>query len=347
MELVSVIVPTFNSERFLVEAIDSVIAQRYPAIEIIVVDDGSTDKTVAVARRKLQESANRSQVLELGANNGPSAARNAGLRVASGSWVQFLDSDDVLMPRKIERQMALCLAAPPDVAAVYSPWNWGFLEANKIEWLGPVREPFVSGKAPIMCLAASCRPLLAACLIRRSALDQAGGFDEALRFWECEEACVRLASIGRFVAASSGEAEYLWRLHRKEKYIGRRGARYKSTDVALGWIRQALKAAGNQSIDRLGLPEPDRRLLLRECTTWGRVLFADDREAFREYLSLARILDANIAPTYPRHVSMLSQWVGYEKAEAAHMLARRPKVWLRQALRSLNLRRPYAMIELG
>ncbi len=71
----------------------------------------------------------------------------------------------------------------------------------------------MSGKAPIMCLAAKCRPLLGACLIRRSALEQAGGFDETLRFWECEEVCVKLASVGRFVSASSGEAEYLWRLH--------------------------------------------------------------------------------------------------------------------------------------
>jgi glycosyltransferase involved in cell wall biosynthesis len=346
MELVSVVIPAFNSQQFITEAIDSVLAQKYPSIEIIVVDDGSTDNTVAVARQKLQRDLQRSQVLELGSNKGPSAARNAGLRVANGSWVQFLDSDDVLMPHKIERQMAVCARAPPDVAAIYSPWNWGFLESGKVEWLGPLRKPFISGKAPIMCLAGGCRPLLGACLTRRAALDQVGGFDEALRFWECEEACVRLATVGRFVPASTDEAEYLWRLDRNALYIGGSGARYSATVVGLGWIRQALKVTGNQVIDSLGLPEPDRRLLLNDCTLWGRLLYSQDREAFREYLSLARILDPNLTPSYPRYISALSRWIGYEKAEAAAKVTRQPKVWLRSALCGLKLRRRNTIIEL-
>jgi glycosyltransferase involved in cell wall biosynthesis len=346
MELVSVIIPAFNSEQFIGKAIDSVVAQKYPSVEIIVVDDGSTDNTVAVARQKLQTNFKSFQVLELGTNKGPSAARNAGLRVANGSWVQFLDSDDLLMPHKIERQMMLCATALPDVAAVYSPWNWGFLESGRIEWLGPLRKPFISGKAPVMCFAHECRPLLGACLIRRTALDQIGGFDEALRFWECEEVCARIATVGRFLPAPSDRAEYLWRLDQKTMYIGGSGARYSSTAVGLGWIRQVVKVTGSQDIDCLRLPESDRQLLLRECTLWGRLLYAQDREAFREYLSLARTLDPNLTPSYPRYISALSRWVGYEKAEAAAKLARQPKVWLRSALCSLNLKRPNALMEL-
>jgi glycosyltransferase involved in cell wall biosynthesis len=346
MELVSVVIPTFNSQQFITQAIDSVLAQQYPSIEIIVVDDGSTDNTVVVAREKLQRVMQRSQVLELGVNQGPSAARNAGFRVANGAWVQFLDSDDVLMPHKIERQMAVCATAPPDVAAVYSPWNWGFLESGQIEWLGPLMQPFISGKAPIMCLAGGCRPLLGACLIRRAALDQVGGFDDALRFWECEEVCVRLATVGRFVPASSDEAEYLWRLDRHALYIGGSGARYSATEVGLGWIRQVLKVTGNQVIESLGLPEPDRRLLFNDSTLWGRLMFSQDREGFREYLRLARILDPNLTPSYPRYISALSRWIGYEKAETAAKVTRQPKVWLRSALCSLKLRRPNTIIEL-
>jgi glycosyltransferase involved in cell wall biosynthesis len=346
MELVSVVIPTFNSEGFIEEAIDSVVAQKYPSIEIIVVDDRSNDNSVAVARHKLQRSADRFQILELDANKGPSGARNAGLRVANGSWVQFLDSDDVLSPQKIKRQMAVSEIAEPDVAAIYSPWNWGFLEAGKIEWFGPLNEPSMSGRAPIMCLAAKCRPLLGACLIRRSVLEQAGGFDETLRFWECEEVCVRLASIGRFVSASSGEAEYLWRLHTDGPYIAASGGRYTTSTAGLGWIKLALRVSGSRGLDTLGLPDPDKQLLLLECTAWGRALYMNDRAAFHEFLSLARTLEPDLAPSDPPYIKALSQLIGYENAEAAYMLMRLPKMWLRSTLNTLGLRqRRYTMVE--
>jgi glycosyltransferase involved in cell wall biosynthesis len=339
MELVSVIIPTFNSEQFISTAIDSVIAQRYSPIEIVVADDGSTDNTVSVAGQKLQGGTEKFKVLKLGTQRGPSAARNAGLRVASGTWVQFLDSDDILMPAKIERQMAVCVTASSDVAAIYSPWNWGFWVEGQIEWLGPVKKPFISGKAPIMCLAGGCRPLLAACLIRRAALDRVGGFDEALRFWECEEACVKLAGVGAFVPVSYNEAEYLWRLDKNGVYVGASGARYKSGPAGLGWIKLALKVTANQGINSLGLPEPDRQLLLRECTYWGRLLYWQDRGAFREYMTLAEILAPNLMPSYPRYISTLSRWIGYEKAEAVTKLTQHPKTWVGSALRYLRLRR--------
>jgi hypothetical protein len=181
---------------------------------------------------------------------------------------------------------------------------------------------------------------MGACLIRRAALEQVGGFDEALRFWECEEVCVRLAAVGRFVPASSDEAEYLWRLHKPVLYIGGSGARYRATAVGLDWIKQVLKVAGNQAVERLGLSEPDRQLLMNECTFWGRVLYSQDREAFREYLSLARILEPNLTPSYPRYISALSRWIGYENAEAAAKATRQPKAWLRSALTRLKLKRP-------
>ncbi len=345
MELATVVIPMFNSEKYIGGCIDSVLSQQYPHIEIIVVDDGSTDNSVKVARQKLHGIAN-SQIIELGRNVGASAARNAGLRAASGSWVEFLDSDDLLLPGKIDLQMAVCNSAPPDVAAVYSPWNWGFLEGGRIEWLGGLRTPFIAGSPPIMCLVGGIRPLLGAGLTRRTALNAVGGFDESLRFWECEELCVRIANVGRFLEAPSTEPQYLWRLRRGEIYIGGKEARYQSADVCLGWIRLAVKAAAGRTLDRLGLSERDRRLFSNECTLWGRLVYSQNREAFDEYLRLARELDPDIAPAYPFYISGLSRWTGYEKAEAIAKLTRQPKVWLRTALYRLKLRQPNTIIEL-
>jgi glycosyltransferase involved in cell wall biosynthesis len=107
MKTISVIIPTYNYARFLREAIDSALAQTHAPLEVIVVDDGSTDETAQV-------------LAEYGAkirplwqeNQGVAAARNTGLAAARGEYVTFLDSDDVWKPRKLERQIARFDADP-------------------------------------------------------------------------------------------------------------------------------------------------------------------------------------------------------------------------------------------
>lgn len=97
---VTALIPTYNRRRQVLSAIDSVLAQTAPVDEIIVVDDGSTDGTAeAVCSRHGSDV----RVFRQG-NAGVSAARNRGLREARGKWVAFLDSDDVWLPTKIERQ---------------------------------------------------------------------------------------------------------------------------------------------------------------------------------------------------------------------------------------------------
>jgi glycosyltransferase involved in cell wall biosynthesis len=107
--LISCIVPVFNGERYLGEAIDSILAQTYRPVEIIVVDDGSTDGTAAVAARY----GDRIRYVRQN-NGGAPTARNLGLSVAMGEFVAFLDSDDLWHPEKLQRQMA-CFEARADL----------------------------------------------------------------------------------------------------------------------------------------------------------------------------------------------------------------------------------------
>lgn len=100
--LVSVIIPTYNRERTIERAVDSVLAQSWKYIELIVVDDGSLDQTVAVLARY----GDRIRVIRQ-ENQGPSAARNTGIKAARGEIIAFLDSDDSWLPAKIERQAKL------------------------------------------------------------------------------------------------------------------------------------------------------------------------------------------------------------------------------------------------
>ncbi|MCB1873922.1 MAG: glycosyltransferase [Gammaproteobacteria bacterium] len=101
--LVSVVIPTFNAASFIVETIDSVLKQTYQPIEIIIVDDGSTDNTLELVENKYKDG-----VIRIGqTNSGPSAARNRGINESSGKYIAFLDADDLWLPGKIASQVAV------------------------------------------------------------------------------------------------------------------------------------------------------------------------------------------------------------------------------------------------
>lgn len=106
--LVSILIPSYNSAAFVAETVDSVLAQSYPNIEIIVVDDGSTDDSVKI----LQQYGNRITLIPQ-ANGGLASARNRGLRAASGEFLALLDADDICEPGRLAAQVA-CLQQCPD-----------------------------------------------------------------------------------------------------------------------------------------------------------------------------------------------------------------------------------------
>jgi glycosyltransferase involved in cell wall biosynthesis len=104
--LVSIIIPCYNVELYIVECLDSVFHQTYPNIEVICVDNNSTDKTSQLINEYKESSESKLQLL-FEKKKGASVARNKGLSVAKGDWVQFLDADDLLDPQKIEHQLLL------------------------------------------------------------------------------------------------------------------------------------------------------------------------------------------------------------------------------------------------
>ena len=122
---VSVIIPAFNAEAFLGEALESVFCQTRRVHEIIVVDDGSSDGTAQVVERF-----DRQKVSYLRqANKGVSAARNLGIDRATGNWLAFLDADDVWLPRKIERVEPVCLGTSQPALVFSDYYTFGEEEA--------------------------------------------------------------------------------------------------------------------------------------------------------------------------------------------------------------------------
>jgi len=113
-DCVSVVVPVYNGERWIDTAIHSVLSQTYPSVQLIIVDDGSTDKTTDIVRSLASKA-----IVIRQRNLGVSHARNAGIRECTGEYIAFLDADDSWMPTKLERQVE-CFEASPEAGLVHT-----------------------------------------------------------------------------------------------------------------------------------------------------------------------------------------------------------------------------------
>lgn len=161
--LVSVVIPVFNGERFLPEAVQSVLDQQYSPVEIIVVDDGSTDGTATVAR-SLPETVHYLHQT----NQGPAAARNRGIEHAQGSLIAFADADDLWPAGKLELQLPY-LINDPAVDIVLGRIQQVLLSETAN---GPTQmEPAFSVN-------------LGSAVIRKSVFEHVGLFDETMRYSE-------------------------------------------------------------------------------------------------------------------------------------------------------------------
>ncbi|MBV9288254.1 MAG: amino acid adenylation domain-containing protein [Hyphomicrobiales bacterium] len=297
--LVSIVVPAYNAEKDIAQAIRCAISQTYPEIEVIVVDDGSQDGTAQIAREILKSSfKGRWSVLELGVNRGASAARNAAVKQAKGEWIQFLDSDDAIAADKIEAQMKQARMAGPDVSAIYSSWRHVYLEDGNFVPAGPINTPRYEDKHPLMFCMYYAPLHHGACLIRRSALERVQGFDETMRSYEDADLLVRLAKeTGRFQFVTSKSPSYLWRLYKEQAREGGANSRYKLEDTAMNWVRVVKNAARNQQVGDI-LPWPNDLAVWRQhCTSYARRLFESGAGPFMLFMDELRSVDPDF--TYP------------------------------------------------
>lgn len=244
--LVSVVIPVFNAAPYLRESVDSVLGQGYPHLELILVDDGSTDGSLEIMRsygdrvRLVQQ--NRA---------GPGAARNRGVRAAGGEYLAFHDADDVWMPGKLDAQVRFMLEHP-EFAIVFGQfafWNPDqdnrypdpklFLDRPET-W--EIKQP-MSGSLYVDELMDSCIAMITP-LVRREAFDAIGGFDETLLggsdydFW--------LKATHRFLAHKMPLCFAAYRLQTKG---------VTGTPKAINFPFVVLKRA----VDTFGLVGPDGR----------------------------------------------------------------------------------------
>lgn len=224
--LVTVIIIFLNEERFLREAIDSVIEQTYDHWELLLVDDGSSDGSTAIARRYSEGYPSNIYYLEHQghANRGMSASRNLGVQNARGSYIAFLDGDDVWLPFKLEEQVEI-LQAHPEAAMVYGPlrrwfsWNNNPTDLPREDLFGagrkgvhPYSDQVVHPPTLVTMFLADNYFIPGGILIKRQAIENIGGFEEIFR--GMYEDTVMLTKIClKFSVFVSSRMWYMYRMH--------------------------------------------------------------------------------------------------------------------------------------
>ncbi|AMA09214.1 glycosyltransferase [Picosynechococcus sp. PCC 73109] len=201
--LVSIIIPCYNAEKWIGEAIESALRQTYSPIEIIVVDDGSTDNSLSAIKKY------ESKIKWITSENlGVSAARNKGIKISSGDFIQFIDADDYISPGKIQKQLDFLLTSNADI--VYGDWCYQYQKSDDEYELSDVKigepvEDYIYYTLKNMIPHCSC-------LYRKIVVERVSGFDESLKIAEDYDFSFRLAFSGAKFAYQSG-CHYFYRIH--------------------------------------------------------------------------------------------------------------------------------------
>ncbi|HCU65321.1 MAG TPA: glycosyl transferase family 2 [Rheinheimera sp.] len=203
---VSVVMPCYNNAAYVRQAVDSVLQQDYPNIELIVVDDGSTDNSLEV----LASYGDRIRVI-VQPNQGPAAARNNGIRHATGDYIAFLDSDDLWLPGKLSAQLEF-LQTNPDFIACFCSWSvW---DGNEIPAFNqPTAEQRLelqkdkSGWLYLPLLDDSVIHTISV-VIKKQIMDSVGFFNEDYRVGEDHDYWLRLSRVGKIAKLKTLYALY-------------------------------------------------------------------------------------------------------------------------------------------
>ena len=259
--LVSILIIFLNEEKFIQEAIDSVFAQTYDTWELLLVDDGSTDKSTQIARCYENQYPNKVRYLEHQGhqNRGMSASRNLGFRHARGDYTAYLDGDDIWVPQKLEEQVAI-LAANPEAVMVCGPllewYSWSenamYLFGDHLYGVGENgRHPYADTIVqPPKLLALFLRQedfIPGGALIERWVLEQVGGSEEIFR-GSYEDAVVHVKICLSYPVYVSSQCWYKYRIHPNswERNVIRVGQMRANRLFYLNWVKTYLSEQGVQ-----------------------------------------------------------------------------------------------------
>jgi len=332
MAKVSVIIPTYNNSDCVAQAIESVLAQTYRDLEIIVVDDGSTDGTAAVLERFGDRIVYVRQ-----AHRERSAARNNGILHSSGEYVAFLDADDLWLPHKLAAQVPQMDAHPSAGLTYARARSYGPRRRWARAW-GLLGYPPRRGQPAFASFALSNRIPLLTAMVRRRCLDDVGMFDESLTYIEDWELWLRLSA--RYEVCYSPEVLAIY-------HLGETDALQKMDRFG---VQQSAPRAVERAFDYLppgsALAARKPRTLALVTLMWAALVeYALGRDAAgRRYMQQAVEIDASLADDdddVPRALAQFAAWYVPKRGAAfiRRVFADLPSAWALRRLERPSLAR--------
>ena len=297
--LVSIIIPCYNAERWIAEAIDSALSQTYLPIEVIVIDDGSIDNSLSIIK-----SYGHHIRWVTDTNKGQCVAKNKGFQLSKGKYIQWLDADDYLLPDKIKNQVSHLEATQADI--VYGDWRHQYEEIQPAK-LGEIK---ISGEQEdiLESLLSGWWASPAAYLVRRDIVEQINGWNENLRAQDDPDFWIRAAII---------EAKFVYQPGCHSIYR-RYGNVTVSTQNHQRWCdsyaqilensRASLKAKKN-------LQDKYKKALAKLHFALARNYFDRDRKLYKYHLNLAQELNPDFQPSESGLYNLYAKLLGFTLAD--------------------------------
>jgi glycosyltransferase involved in cell wall biosynthesis len=225
--LINVIIPVYNGAAFLAETIESIQQQAYEPLEIIIVDDGSTDESAEIAHRY------KGIRYTYQSNRGPATARNTGLRLAQGDIIGFLDQDDLWPANKLSLQVPILLKDPTLEVVL------GRTQAMRLTSTANGKREFVPFLGPRVHMLLSCA------LFRKSVFDKLGLFDETLQYYNDDlDWFMRAREVGISMIMLN-EVTLFWRMHEENTSRDRLVRDHALTEV----LKRSLDRRRQQNVE--------------------------------------------------------------------------------------------------
>ena len=290
---VSVVMPVYNGEKYLAEAIESILAQTFSDFELIIVDDGSTDGSGEIIR-SYEKRDKRIRVIQHESNLGVSVARNTGIAAAAGEYVAFTDCDDVSLPRRLEKQTAF-LNANPRIGAVGVAAN---IVTEDLQPLRTYNVPTNSSFIAFNLVNRGANMIFAAMLTRREYLEASGGYRSDFKILEDNELFTRMIWKTGIRYANIPEILYLYRQHGASLSHVVKDSTPGGDERAK---REAVEKAKREALEVLWGEVSDQTFESLDCLhpssypTWVKLNWRERRRSRR---NMYRLIDSMIAANW-------------------------------------------------